>query len=304
MSSEGPRCVVCGIRDTSVGHLCSACHDALDCRAGLLPQQISSTAHSASGDVLIDAWGRAHALESRTLIGRAVEGPGILLLEATISRHHAHLTRSADEWLVRDLGSSNGTFVNSTRIDAQHVRHGDKIAFGAVVFYLACGVGDLPPVAFDDAVITEVRSTESEPPPEGGLPVVARVKTVREVDRLQPNAELPTVSLRIVEASSGNGGVIEVGDAVAALSTNQLRLLSLLVQRKLEDEHQPVHVRGFTRWSCLLDGMQYDVSRPHDERLKQLIRRTRRHLVRCGVGDLIEARQGFGYRLRVIPRTE
>jgi DNA-binding response OmpR family regulator len=37
--------------------------------------------------------------------------------------------------------------------------------------------------------------------------------------------------------------------------------------------------------------------------IKQLIRRVRRRLLELGCGDLIEARRGHGYRLRVAPEA-
>jgi hypothetical protein len=38
--------------------------------------------------------------------------------------------------------------------------------------------------------------------------------------------------------------------------------------------------------------------------VKQLVRRVRRRLVESEIGDLIESRHRFGYRLRAIPRPE
>jgi hypothetical protein len=70
-------------------------------------------------------------------IGRAA-GCGLRLNDASVSRHHAQLSGGAVGWLLRDLGSANGTWVNGRRVvDAIPVGPGDHVRFGAVAFVLA-----------------------------------------------------------------------------------------------------------------------------------------------------------------------
>ena len=69
-------------------------------------------------------------------IGR---GPGatLRLSDLTVSRFHAELRYVDAGWMVRDLGSMNGTEVNGLRITTPvRVRPGDHIRFGAVAFTL------------------------------------------------------------------------------------------------------------------------------------------------------------------------
>ncbi|GAA1600510.1 MULTISPECIES: DUF1707 and FHA domain-containing protein [Kribbella] len=69
-------------------------------------------------------------------IGR---GPGATLRlgDVTVSRFHAELRYVEDGWLLRDLGSMNGTCVNDLRITTTvRVRPGDRVSFGAVAFTL------------------------------------------------------------------------------------------------------------------------------------------------------------------------
>lgn len=48
-----------------------------------------------------------------------------------VSTRHAAVIRSGDGWAVRDLGSANGTWVNGTKLTADHPLHtGDEITFG------------------------------------------------------------------------------------------------------------------------------------------------------------------------------
>jgi hypothetical protein len=69
-------------------------------------------------------------------IGR---GPGATLRMAdeSVSRHHAELRHVDEGWLLRDLGSMNGTTVNGLRITTTvRVRPGDRVGFGAVTYVL------------------------------------------------------------------------------------------------------------------------------------------------------------------------
>lgn len=59
------------------------------------------------------------ALEGgRLTLGRG-EGNDIRIDDEKVSRTHAVLERTGASWCIRDLSSSNGTFVNGTRISAE-----------------------------------------------------------------------------------------------------------------------------------------------------------------------------------------
>jgi hypothetical protein len=52
--------------------------------------------------------------------------------DMTVSAKHAQFERSGDEWIVRDLGSRNGTIVNGSAIAGEaRLRRGDRVTFGA-----------------------------------------------------------------------------------------------------------------------------------------------------------------------------
>ncbi|MFE9452269.1 FHA domain-containing protein [Streptomyces sp. NPDC006739] len=76
---------------------------------------------------------RGHALR----IGRD-PASGLRLNHETVSRVHAELSRQGGLWVLRDLGSTNGTTVNGRRvIGAAVVREGDQVSFGRMAFRLA-----------------------------------------------------------------------------------------------------------------------------------------------------------------------
>jgi pSer/pThr/pTyr-binding forkhead associated (FHA) protein len=59
------------------------------------------------------------------------------MADVSVSRCHAELRHVGDGWMLRDLGSMNGTHLNGLRITtAVRVRPGDHIRFGAVSFVL------------------------------------------------------------------------------------------------------------------------------------------------------------------------
>ncbi|MTE21518.1 FHA domain-containing protein [Streptomyces sp. TRM43335] len=70
-------------------------------------------------------------------IGRA-PGSMLRLNDETVSRTHAQLHASARGWVLRDLGSSNGTWVNGRRVTGSvSVRPGDHVRFGRAGFRLS-----------------------------------------------------------------------------------------------------------------------------------------------------------------------
>ena len=71
---------------------------------------------------------------SRFTIGRALECD-FVLADPSVSRFHARLHREPDGWLLRDLGSTNGTMLNGWRVtEPVSVRPGDRVSFGLISF--------------------------------------------------------------------------------------------------------------------------------------------------------------------------
>jgi predicted component of type VI protein secretion system len=93
----------------------------------------------------------------RVTIGRATTNDLAIPADPELSRLHAVLEPIGEEWCVRDLASSNGTFVNGERVWSDRpLRHGDEIRIGRTrVVYRA---NDSAP----DFTVTRT----AEPPPD------------------------------------------------------------------------------------------------------------------------------------------
>jgi two-component system, NtrC family, sensor kinase len=84
----------------------------------------------------------------------AADGPLVLgrdptnivqLHDSEVSRRHAEIRRVGDEFLLADLASSNGTFVNNERVEKKELASGDQIQIGRTVM-LFTGSGDSGPM--------------------------------------------------------------------------------------------------------------------------------------------------------------
>jgi transcriptional regulator with GAF, ATPase, and Fis domain len=75
--------------------------------------------------------GTARPLGQRLAIGKAPDND-LVLSDDTVSRHHCELLRTPDGILVRDLGSTNGTRVDGTRVREANVGPGNVLRVGEV----------------------------------------------------------------------------------------------------------------------------------------------------------------------------
>lgn len=76
--------------------------------------------------------GERFEFADKAIIGRA-QNAGIRLDDTAISRNHARIYRSGNQFCVVDLGSSNGTRVNQESVSNQTLQVGDTIHVGGTV---------------------------------------------------------------------------------------------------------------------------------------------------------------------------
>lgn len=64
-----------------------------------------------------------------TKLGRHPDSE-ISLDDISVSRRHAEIERQSTEYVLRDVGSMNGTYVNQKRVDGVVLQQGDEILVG------------------------------------------------------------------------------------------------------------------------------------------------------------------------------
>lgn len=77
-------------------------------------------------------------------VGRALDCR-VVLIDATVSRHHAVIIITGNTILIEDCGSTNGTYVNGQKISHSRIRQQDALAFGAVEATISRGTNATAP---------------------------------------------------------------------------------------------------------------------------------------------------------------
>lgn len=86
-------------------------------------------------------------LGPRTTLGRHPSNT-LRLVDREVSKEHALIERVGPDFVLKDLGSSNGTFVNGRRVQELKLRDGDQITLGTSKLIFHAGVQEpitLPP---------------------------------------------------------------------------------------------------------------------------------------------------------------
>jgi hypothetical protein len=71
-------------------------------------------------------------IERRIRIGRQSDND-LVIVDPGVSRHHAEVINTNGSCTLRDLGSTNGTFVNGSVVGEHALRDGDRISLGSTI---------------------------------------------------------------------------------------------------------------------------------------------------------------------------
>ena len=89
---------------------------------------------AGAGALLLPTGERLQLGEAIVTIGRRPEST-IQLGDPNVSRSHAEIRPHGNGWVLVDLGSTNGSRVNGTRVSSHELREGDEIAFGNTIVH-------------------------------------------------------------------------------------------------------------------------------------------------------------------------
>ena len=79
--------------------------------------------------------GDVYPLEAEEIIIGRGEDNGIVLNTAEVSRAHAVLTKTEGGYMIRDLGSTNGTFVDKKEVGGKYLlKPGDTVMLGDAIY--------------------------------------------------------------------------------------------------------------------------------------------------------------------------
>src|SRR5579859_1412844 len=84
--------------------------------------------------------------------------------DSGLSRQHLAFERQGEDWLIRDLGSKNGTLLNGVRITAPQVlRPGDRVTAGHLILIFDSSTirGTRPVVFFEESQDADQDNTSS-----------------------------------------------------------------------------------------------------------------------------------------------
>jgi serine phosphatase RsbU (regulator of sigma subunit)/pSer/pThr/pTyr-binding forkhead associated (FHA) protein len=217
---------------------------------------------------------RTIRLESSSLsLGRSVTNELCFPDDVGLSRQHVVFERDASGWIVRDLGSKNGTFLNGARIgEASRLSAGDRVIASRVVLVFRPfdveanrtvwfeGAPAAGPTALTVSTTLEhllKGETREKSPlaPQWGSAITALVRAGRELAARRPLPELFGVILNLaMEAVGARRGVLmtlEKDQLVAQAQHGEDFRISTAVRDRVLDAKTSLLVRDAQRDEAL-----------------------------------------------------
>ena len=142
-------------------------------------------------------------------VGRGSDND-VVLGSKQVSRNHAVLSVLNGELYVKDLESSNGTFINEQRIEANkstNLAANDTLGFASFSFQVSAPVaatlanGQAAPLVTDEPALSASADTVGELAPAAAEPVIEEpVVKETKIEEFLPVADTPAEPVEIVEA--------------------------------------------------------------------------------------------------------
>jgi two-component system, NtrC family, response regulator HydG len=171
--------------------------------------------------------------EGPVLIGRQT-GASLRIRNAAVSRRHAVIEKDGDKYIIADLDSRNGTFVNDMPVKRCELHHGDRVQIGeSQFFFLIDDIEDpsqTSEIRFDEAPLLgspAVRMTYSDAvfvmarDLSALLKISTTINAIRDLDKLEK--ALLDLLFEVVPARRGaillTGNHANTGDEFSSVIT-------------------------------------------------------------------------------------
>ncbi len=160
-------------------------------------------------------------LRDSITVGRA-EDNTVVIDNLAVSSYHARIDKAGSEFILTDLQSTNGTFINENRVVSHKLAHGDNISIGKHVLLF----------------VGEKGKVEEEPDKKANLNKTMILDTVKQRELLakqkgaaaQPK---PPEKIGVISFVDGSGlGEIELGKKLTKIGkadTSEVRLSGLMM---------------------------------------------------------------------------
>ncbi len=149
-------CARCGHENPPEANFCSSCGShlpartddttvslpAIDAEAREEPSPSVDELPEGTGMLVVRRGpnaGSSYLLDTETTTAGRHPDSNIFLDDITVSRRHARFSRRREGYVVEDVGSLNGTYVNRDRVEEAPLRNGDEVQIGR--FRLAFLIG-------------------------------------------------------------------------------------------------------------------------------------------------------------------
>jgi predicted component of type VI protein secretion system len=147
--------------------------------------------------------GRSYELKTdKTTVGRLSDN-AFEIPEASVSSHHAEILMRGNDVIIKDLGSTNGTFINGEKIEEAPLKPGQILRFGMIEMRLETGQAPAPAPAAAAAATAKKQLEQTRVIPEG-------VK----LDKMETSRPLDFGSKKGFERKSNRGTKIFVVAAI------------------------------------------------------------------------------------------
>lgn len=185
--------------------------------------------------------------DGENIIGR--QRCAVRLTDKTVSRRHASVTPRNGTWMLEDLGSANGTYLNGVKVTRpMGVSRGDQIRCGATLLVFGGGRPTEAGVDLDEngslidaAIVATVPSNEDSviiPTPEAGAEAIENIRIIYELAAdIGSTFSLPLLLQKtldkIFDVLKADRGYVMLIDENGELSLSAARLSERLDERQI-----------------------------------------------------------------------